>query len=44
MKPEENIFKKDMDINIKFPITLDNSIIDKLIKKEEPQNWHNMYM
>ena len=44
MKPEDNIFKKDLDVNIKFPITIDNEMIDKLIKQEETNNWHHMYM
>ena len=44
MKPEDNIFKKDLDVNIKFPITINNELIDKLIKQEESKNWHHMYM
>ena len=44
MKPEDNIFKKDLDVNFKFPITINNELIDKLIKQEESKNWHHMYM
>jgi hypothetical protein len=45
MKPDENIFKKDLDVVIKFPITIDNELVDKLIKQDEPNTWqHMMYM
>ena len=45
MKPDENIFKKDLDVVIKFPITVDIELVDKLIKQDEPNTWqHMMYM
>ena len=39
-KMSQNVFE------IKFPINIDNKIIDKLIKmsKEQDDNWKKMYM
>ena len=34
MKPGSNIFEKDMALNVEFPLTVTNSIVDKLIKNE----------
>tara|TARA_Y100000996_G_scaffold3231_1_gene3153 strand:- start:98 stop:2428 length:2331 start_codon:yes stop_codon:yes gene_type:complete len=45
MKPETNIFEKDMKLKIEFPLTVTNEIVDKLIKiSEESGSWRNMYM
>jgi len=38
MKPEKNLFEKDMDLKIQFPIEVTNDHISKLIKNEEKQN------
>ena len=45
MKPETNIFEKDMKLKIEFPLNVTNEIVDKLIKiSEESGSWRNMYM
>ena len=45
MKPDTNLFEKDMNMKITFPITVTQSIVDKLIKQEpESGNWQHMYM
>jgi len=45
MKPDTNLFEKDMNIKITFPITVTSDIVDKLIKQEpENGNWQHMYM
>lgn len=45
MKPESNLFEKDMKVNIEFPLTVTNEIVDKFIKiTEETGSWRNMYM
>ena len=45
MKPESNLFEKDMKVNIEFPLTVTNEIVDKFIKiTEDTGSWRNMYM
>jgi len=45
MKPESNLFEKDMKVNIEFPLTVTNELVDKFIKiTEETGSWRNMYM
>jgi len=45
MKPESNLFEKDMKVDIEFPLTVTNEIVDKFIKiTEETGSWRNMYM
>jgi hypothetical protein len=46
MKPGSNLFKKEMSLDIKFPMTITVDIVDKLIKKNENENWTHriMYM
>ena len=45
MKPESNLFEKDMNVNIEFPLTVTNEIVDKFIKiTEDTGNWRHMYM
>tara|TARA_Y100000389_G_scaffold195653_1_gene227396 strand:+ start:4631 stop:6517 length:1887 start_codon:yes stop_codon:yes gene_type:complete len=46
MKPGTSLFKEEVLFDIEFPFTITNSIVDKLIKKEEVQNnnWKAMYM
>jgi len=34
MKPESNLFEKEMSIKVEFPFTVTKLIVDKLIKKE----------
>jgi ATP-dependent Lon protease len=45
MKPDTNIFEKEMSIKVEFPMTVTPEIVDKLIKKEVDNGaWKNMYM
>jgi ATP-dependent Lon protease len=45
MKPNTNLFEKDMNLNIEFPIMVSNEIVDKMIKiSEETGSWRSMYM
>jgi ATP-dependent Lon protease len=44
MKPGENIFEKDLALEVKFPLTVTPEVVDKLIKKSENNGrWLNMY-
>ena len=44
MKPGINLFEKDLDLTVEFPLTITPDIVDKLIKKkEENGRWLNMY-
>ena len=38
MKPENNLFAKDMDMTVSFPYSVNKKAVDKLIKNEENQN------
>jgi len=38
MKPGDNIFSKDMDLKVEFPITVTRKVVDALIKNEQKQN------
>ena len=38
MKPGDNMFMKDIDIEVKFPFTVTRQLVDKFIKSDEPQN------
>jgi ATP-dependent Lon protease len=38
MKPEHNIFAKDMDMTVTFPIQVVKKTVDKLIKNKETLN------
>ena len=38
MKPENNLFSKDMDMTVSFPYSVNKKAVDKLIKNEENQN------
>jgi ATP-dependent Lon protease len=38
MKPEKNLFEKEMDLKIQFPIEVNYEQVRKLIKSEEEQN------
>ena len=46
MKPGDNMFMKDIDIEVKFPFTVSRQLVDKFIKNDEPQNqsFLSMYM
>jgi ATP-dependent Lon protease len=45
MKPDTNIFEKEMSIKVEFPMQVTPTIVDKLIKKvADTGAWHNMYM
>jgi ATP-dependent Lon protease len=38
MKPDENLFSKDIRMEVKFPMTVTNKEVDVLIKNEEKQS------
>jgi ATP-dependent Lon protease len=38
MKPDENLFSKDIKMEVKFPMTVTNKEVDVLIKNEEKQS------
>jgi len=45
MKEKTNIFKKDMELEIAFPVTVTCEMVDKLIKKDDKGGGYlNMYM
>jgi ATP-dependent Lon protease len=45
MKPGSNLFKKEMvNLDIKFPMVITVDIVDKLIKKNENDNWTHRVM
>ena len=45
MKEKTNIFEKDMELTIEFPVTITKSIVDKLIKKDDTGGGYlNMYL
>jgi len=45
MRPDTNLFEKDMAIKVAFPITITPQLVDKLIKSQsEAGAWQNMYM
>ena len=45
MKPEENLFKKDIPIDITFPLTVTRDIVDKLLKNPDNDiNKYNLYI
>jgi ATP-dependent Lon protease len=44
MKPDTNLFEKDLSLKVEFPLTVTIAIIDKLIKKEaDSGTWTGMY-
>ena len=44
MKPDTNIFEKDMKLKIVFPVNVTTEIVDNMIKiAEQTGNWHHMY-
>ena len=46
MKEKTNIFEKDMELTIEFPIKITKEIVDKLIKKDDTRGggYLNMYL
>ena len=44
MKPGSNLFKKEMSLDITFPMVITVDIVDKLIKKDENENWTHRMM
>lgn len=46
MRPDTNLFEKDMAIKVAFPITITSQIVDKLIHKQGDVGgaWQNMYL
>jgi ATP-dependent Lon protease len=45
MKPDNNLFSKDLSLNVSFPFNVSVDIIDKLIKRDENTNiYKNMYI
>jgi ATP-dependent Lon protease len=38
VKPDENMFSKDIDMKVEFPFTVDTKAVDILIKNEEKQS------
>lgn len=45
MRPDTNLFEKDMDIKVEFPITITPTLVDKLIKTQSEKGaWQSMYM
>jgi len=38
MKPGDNMFMKEIDLEVKFPFTVTRQLVDKFIKNDEPQN------
>jgi ATP-dependent Lon protease len=45
MKPDNNLFTKDLSLKVSFPFTVSVDIIDKLIKRDENTNiYKNMYI
>lgn len=38
VKPEDNLFAKDIDVNVSFPFTVTKKVVDILIKNEEQLN------
>ena len=44
MKPDTNLFEKDMSLKVKFPITVTVDVIEKLLKKsKDGGSWKHMY-
>ena len=45
MKPGTNLFENDLKLNVEFPVTMTNDMIDKIIKMgEQNKNQLSMYM
>jgi ATP-dependent Lon protease len=44
MKPDKNLFEKDLTIKVTFPFKVTKDIVDKLIKREENTLYKNLYI
>ena len=44
MKPDKNLFEKDLTIKVSFPFKVTKDIVDKLIKREENTLYKNLYI
>ena len=44
MKPDTNLFKKDLSIKVEFPYTVTTDSVQKLIKKEEKVSLSHLYL
>ena len=44
MKPDTNLFKKDLSIKVEFPYTVTTDVVQKLIKKEEKVSLSHLYL
>jgi ATP-dependent Lon protease len=44
MKPGSNLFEEDMMLDVTFPLTVNRTIVDKLIKREINNSLHNLYI
>ena len=40
MKPDTNLFQENMTLKVEFPFTVTVDVVNKLIKKEEPNMSH----
>jgi len=46
MKPNSNLFEKNMSLKVEFPFTVTKDIVDKLIKREDDSlaSWRSLYL
>ena len=45
MKPDTNLFEEDVSLSVTFPFTVTTDVVQKLIKKEENDEYYkNFYM
>ena len=44
MKPDKNLFEKDLTIKVSFPFKVTKNIVDKLLKREENTLYKNLYI
>ena len=44
MKPDKNLFEKELTIKVSFPFKVTKDIVDKLIKREENTLYKNLYI
>ena len=44
MKPDKNLFEKELTIQVTFPFKVTKNIVDKLIKREENTLYKNLYI
>jgi ATP-dependent Lon protease len=43
MKPGTNLFKEEMSLNVEFPFTVTPNVVEKLIKKEENNEYYKSF-